>query len=96
MIRTLSLVILLAGCATKPLPTPEPVIRTVTVNVPVAAPCVPATLHPAPDYPDTDSALKSAADAAERYLLTIAGRELRVARLAELEPIVAGCPKGTK
>lgn len=82
---------LLAGCATTQ--TPEPVIRTVTVNVPVPAPCVPATLAPAPEYPDTDSALRKATDAAERYLLVFAGRLLRDARLTQLETVVAACPK---
>ena len=79
---------LLAGCTTT-----QPEIRTVTVNVPVPQPCVPATLQPAPDYPDTDTALRTARDPAERYLLLGAGRPLRVARLNELETVVAGCPK---
>lgn len=86
-----TMTLLLAGCAT-PRP-PEPVVRTVTVNIPVPAPCVPATLTPAPEYPDTDSALRQAADAAERYLLVAAGRLLRIARLTELETVVAACPK---
>lgn len=88
--------ILLAGCATRPTAAPEPIVTTIRVNVPVTAPCVPASLQPANEYPDTDSALRRASDAAERYLLLVAGRALRVARLNELEPIVAGCPKGTK
>ena len=77
----------LGGCAT----TPEPEIRTVTVNVPVAAQCVPKSVAAAPAYPDTDDALRSAPDAAARYLLLFAGRMLRAARLAELEPTVEGC-----
>ncbi len=72
-------------------PSPEPVVRTVTVNVPVAVTCVPAQLAAAPDYPDTAAKLKAAQDAAERYQLVVAGRELRIARLGELEPVVAGC-----
>ena len=86
-----TLTLLLAGCATTQ--TPEPVVRTVTVNIPVPAPCVPATLAPAPEYPDTDSALRKATDAAERYLLVFAGRLLRDARLTQLETVVAACPK---
>lgn len=80
----------LAACAT-PASAPQPEIRTVTVQVPVRQPCVPETLAGKPDYPDTDSALKQAVDAAERYLLLAAGRKLRVARENELEITVAGC-----
>lgn len=94
MIRhaTLLPLALLAGCATKP----EPIVRTVTVNVPVAVECVPATLDPAPSYPDTDEALRSARDAAERYALIAAGRLLRDARLGELEPAILVCREGVK
>lgn len=81
--------ILLSGCATAPV---EPPVRTITVNVPVPAACVPDTVvREAPVYPDTDEALRSAVDAAERYLLVFAGRELRQARLNTLEPTVEGC-----
>lgn len=75
---------------------PEPIVRTVEVAVPVSSPCVPAMLGAAPDYPDTDSALRAAPDAAERYLLIARGRLLRVARLGELETVVAGCPKAER
>lgn len=71
----------------------EPIVRIVEVPVPVASACVPATLGEAPNYPDTDAALKSAADAAERYLLLGAGRPLRIARLRELEIVANACPK---
>jgi len=80
---------LLTGCGTTQTPPPE--IRTVEVTVPVRQPCVPATLDAAPEYPDTDSALRQAADAAERYLLMAAGRKLKNARLRELETVVTGC-----
>lgn len=53
--------------------------------------CVPRTLGPAPRYPDTDSALRAAAGAADRYQLMAAGRILRQKRLEELERVVAGC-----
>jgi len=80
---------LLCGCGTN---TPPPaVIRTVEVKVPVKQPCVPAGLDGAPSYPDTNDALLSAGDAAARYLLMGAGRALRIARLSELETVVAGC-----
>lgn len=82
--------LMLAGCATA-----EPPARVITVDVavPVASPCVPASLASAPDYPDSVEALRAAPDAASRLLLLAAGRLLRTARLNELEPIVAGCPK---
>jgi hypothetical protein len=85
----------MAGCASTPDPDVPERIVTVEVAVPVAQPCVPATLGPAPDYPDTDEALRSAPDAATRYLLIAAGRLLRIARLGEVEPVVAACPKAT-
>ena len=81
----------LAACATPGAPPAR--LVTVEVAVPVASPCVPAGLAAAPEYPDTDEALRAAPDAASRYLLTFAGRQLRSARLNELEPIVAACPK---
>lgn len=85
--------VLVTGCATRPKPTPSPILTPIEVVVPVATGCVPPNITPAPVYPDTDDALKSAIDAAERYLLLYAGRKLRDARLGELEPIVSGCPK---
>lgn len=78
-----------AACET-PQP-PEPEVRIVEVQVPVARSCVPENLSPAPAYVDTVDALRAAADAAARFLLLAAGREQRVARLAEIEPVVAGC-----
>lgn len=63
---------------------PQPVRR-----VPVS--CVPKALPSPPAYPDSDTRLKQAGEAAERYQLMAAGRLLRIRRLAELERIVAGC-----
>lgn len=88
--------LLLAGCGTTVQERPQPIVTTVEVAVPVSSPCVPAKLGPKPDYPDTDAALRAAFDAAERYQLLAAGRPLREARLNELEPVVAGCPKAAK
>lgn len=85
--------LLLGGCATTQ---PEPVVITTKVYVPVTGACVPATMPAAPDYPDTRDALKAAKSADERYWLLSAGWPLRVARLNELEIVVAGCPKATK
>lgn len=84
----------LGACATTGA-VPEPRIITVEVAVPVPSPCVPATLAPEPEYPDTDLALLAAVDGPTRYALIAAGRLLRIARLNEVEPVVAACPKAT-
>jgi hypothetical protein len=84
----------LAGCA-HVTPAPEPIVAPVEVVKPIAGGCVPETLGPAPDYADTKDTLKAAKDAAERYQLLWAGRAQREARLNELEPVVAGCPRGS-
>lgn len=86
----------LGGCARTPHPVPEPRVVTVEKMVAVASPCVPATLEPTPEYPDTDAALKAASGPAQRYKLIGAGRPLRVGRLNELEGVVAGCPRAAK
>jgi hypothetical protein len=80
----------LAGCASDP---KEPVVRTVEVKVPVAVACVPEGFPKAPEYPDSDKALKAAPGGAERYQLIQAGRILRVQRAAETEPMIEGCRK---
>ncbi len=80
----------IAGCSTT---RPEPVVRTVFVDRPVAVTCVPDTLGEAPAYADIDDALRRAPDAAARYQLVIAGREQRKARLGETEPVIKGCRK---
>lgn len=76
---------LVAGCSR------PGAVRPVTVKVPVAVSCVPASLPDAPAYPDTDGRLLAAPDAADRYRLLILGRELRVARLGVLEGVAAAC-----
>lgn len=81
---------LLAACATTK---PQPVVETVEVKVPVAAPCVPKDLGGQPTYVDSDEALLNAKDPAERYKLIYAGRLQRMARLMVLEPVVLACPK---
>lgn len=87
--------LVLTACATDGA-VPEPRVVTVEVAVPVSSPCVPAGLAQPPEYPDTDLALRTAPDAASRLLLFAAGRLLRAARLNELEPVVAGCPKAAQ
>jgi hypothetical protein len=93
----------LAGCASlrrEPVELPAPVEVTLPAPVvvevtppagPARASCVPRTVSPAPRYPDTDAALRSAPGAADRYQLMAAGRLLRQRRLEELERILAGC-----
>jgi hypothetical protein len=93
MIRALPFALLLAGCGTTKIVQGAPIVTTVEVPVPVVAPCVPKSLASAPDYPDTNDALRAAPDAADRYRLLGAGRLLRSARLNELEGVVAGCPR---
>lgn len=86
--------LVLSGCGEEhPAKTPPPIITTVEVAVPVAVKCIPETLGADPDFPDTDAALLSAEDAAARYLLLIAGRPIRIARIAELNAAITGCRK---
>lgn len=82
----------LAACAGKT-PPPEPIVRTVEVQIPVPQPCVPKTLGAQPIYIDSDKALVGAKDAAERYRLLYAGRKQRDARLGEIEPVIKSCPR---
>ena len=79
----------LVGCGSNLKPEPE--IRIQRVEVPVAVACVPESLPGPPAYPDTDEALRAAPDAAVRVGLIVAGRELRIQREAEVEPVLAGC-----
>lgn len=72
---------------------PEPVLTPMAVYKPVAVSCVPPAMESTPVYPDTDDNLRNAKDAAIRYQMLYAGRKLRIARLGELEPVVAGCQK---
>jgi hypothetical protein len=74
-----------APVAPKPPPPPPP------PPAPAPKSCVPKSLPPAPRYPDTDAALRSAPGAADRYQLLAAGRILREQRLDQLEAVVAGC-----
>lgn len=82
-----------AACAHRQVSHPEPITTPLEVAVPVATGCVPPNLAAPPEYPDTDAAIRGAADAAARYQLVYAGRKVRIARLNEIEPVVAGCPK---
>lgn len=83
----LSVVLALGGCSADDIPR----IAARDVLVPVAARCIPDNLPMPPDYPDTQRMLIAAQDAAARYRLLIAGRDMRDARLAELEAALAAC-----
>ena len=78
----------LAGCATT---APNGPIRIQLVDREVPVSCVPADLPPAPVYPDTLSAVLSAAGLAERDALIKEGWSLKEARLAALEGVVTTC-----
>lgn len=93
-VLTLVALLSLAACGDKGKVESIPTIVPQPVAVGVDAPCVPDTLGPAPEYVDSDAALKAAPDAAERYQLLWGGRAQRSARLGELEPVIAGCPRG--
>jgi len=84
---------LLAACGGKTVRSaPEPVVVTKEVRVPVAVACVPSNYQTArPNYVDSDSLLKQAADAAERLQLLWAGRAQRIARERENEIVISGC-----
>jgi len=85
---------ILTACGAAVPARPEPIVVPQIVKVPVAAPCVPKTLAGPPEYVDTKAKLKAAADAAERMQLLYGGRAQREARLNEIEPVIAGCPRG--
>ena len=88
-----SLVLLLSGCAHVAAPPPEPVVRTVEVQVPVTVPCKALEdLGPTePSYPDTNAALAGAADLFERVKLLLQGRALRSARLDQYHAAKVSC-----
>lgn len=82
----------LAACSTTQ---PEPVVKTVMVEVPVDRPdCARAAikrLGPSIAYPDTDKALLQASNLFERVKLLLAGRTLRTAREGHLEGALQTC-----
>lgn len=93
LIATITAALALAACThTAP---PEPIIRTVEVQVPVDDPACAreavARLMPAPAYPDTDEALRAAPNLFERVKLMLAGRELRGAREIAITDALEAC-----
>jgi len=89
-VKLVAAALFLTGCAHNP-EIPESVVRTVTVEVPVYTSCVPDNLNDRPEYPDTAEVLRTAADAASRYLLIFRGREARNDRLEQLETVIENC-----
>jgi hypothetical protein len=77
------------AAATPPAPTPTP--KLVRPVAPKPVKCVPDDLGPPPAYPDSDTALRDAGGAADRYQLLAAGRILRTQRLMRLEEVVKRC-----
>lgn len=86
----------LSGCTTTTRE-PEPVIRTVEVQVPVDNPeCARkamAELGTGILYPDTDAALAASGTLFDRVKLLLAGRELREARETALVSALAECAR---
>lgn len=76
----------LGACASAP---PRVDVRTVTVQVPVAVPCVVDV--PAPVYSDTDEALLAAPDLFERVKMLLAGRVERDAHAEVMTAARAAC-----
>lgn len=69
----------------------DPKVRTVEVQVPITRACVPADTPPAPAaYPD-QGAKDPAVSPHDRYQRIAAANAARDARLAIVEPIIAGC-----
>lgn len=91
MIRAALLVasaVTLVGCATTP---PEPEVKVVYVDRPVAVSCVPTTLNIDPEFQVSRGDVVGAADAAERLRLTGAGFLERDAYLSVIQPVLKGC-----
>jgi hypothetical protein len=94
MIRPIVLALLLTACATTQAPEPRIVVQE--VRVPVDDPACAREARDrlraeAPNYPDTDEALRRAASAFEGAQLLLAGRILRIAREAAIMGALEAC-----
>lgn len=84
--------LLLGACAHGQRPPPEPVIRTIEVQVPVIVPCKALVeLDDSLSYPDTPTALRAAPNIFERVRLILQGRELRAAQLQKYRAAKGSC-----
>lgn len=81
-------VLLLGACQTV---AAEPKIVVKEVIVPQIVSCIPKDFSAAPKYVDTSEALRAAAGPEDRYQLLAAGREQRIARAREVEPVIETC-----
>ncbi len=81
------------ACAGQPKLDPL-IIRPPPTPVPVNRSCVPKDQDPGPPpaaYGDEPAALRAAPDAAARYQLSRVASLEKSKRLAQLEPVLAGC-----
>ena len=95
-IPALAMSLALISCGGGTLPPPEPIIRTVEVEVPVDNPeCArkaeAEVVDTAPEFPDTDEKLREAPNLFERVKLLMAGRELRMDYERRLEDAITAC-----
>ena len=86
-------VLLLGGCAIERILTPEPIIITKEVRVPIATSCVPDSLDPEPSYAVTKDTLKETPSVEQRYQNLFAGFMERELRLTQIEPVIRACRK---
>ena len=75
----------LGGCALIPHRPPQPTV------VPIAVPCVPASVAPAPSSYADDNLPTGPAHIVDRYRLGASANEARKARLAIIEPVISAC-----
>lgn len=87
----------LGACATKPvmpLPPPEPIVRTVTVDHVVTVPCISA-VPDLPMYSDTDAAIAALTPDFNGAWLGVSllkgGRAQRDSYISQLRAILGGC-----
>jgi hypothetical protein len=70
----------------------QPPLPPITIKVPVAVACIKDhSALAAPNFPDTDAALKAAPNVFERVKLIVSGRLLRMAYEVKLEAALSGC-----
>jgi hypothetical protein len=85
----IALCLFASGCGSTP--APEPVVRTVDVNMAIPTSCVPPSLAPAPTFGDSRAALLAAPSAEDRFQLMSSNWFPRDVRLRLLESVVAEC-----
>ena len=88
LVGTLALGLALTACQTARPVAPRVVYQEVRTAVPV--PCNPQ-LRPEPNYPDTDEALAAEPDVLAGVRDLRIGREMRIARIAELNGAINAC-----